>query len=95
MMRSVSPAHPEFERYKGQTLGDKSQRLELNDLISAYCINSAYQCWLEGITGSLEKGKSADFVILDRDIRAIPAEEISELEVVQTYFKGRLVYERG
>lgn len=95
MMRSVSPAHPEFERYKGQTLGDKSQRLELNDLISAYCINSAYQCWFEGITGSLEKGKSADFVILDRDIRAIPAEEISELEVVQTYFKGRLVYERG
>lgn len=92
MLRTVCPIHPEYEIYKGQSLGEEKEKLELDDLIKGYCIESARQCWLEDITGSLEVGKSADFVILDRDIKAIPAEQIGDITVEQTYFKGKKVY---
>jgi len=48
----------------------------------------------EGIKGSLEAGKLADFVILDRDIMAAPEDELRAARVIRTYVSGRLVYER-
>jgi predicted amidohydrolase YtcJ len=44
--------------------------------------------------GSLEVGKQADFVILDRDIMKIPKEEIKATEVLKTYSSGMLVFEK-
>lgn len=93
MLRTVSPAHPEYELYKGQSLGEEKEKLQLRDLIEGYSIASAYQCWLEDVTGSLEVGKSADFIILDADIDAVEAARIADIKVQQTYFKGRKVYE--
>ena len=43
---------------------------------------------------SLEAGKKADLVVLDRDLFAIPADEISEASVDMTIFDGRIVYEK-
>ena len=93
MLRTVSPAHPEYELYKGQSLGEEKEKLQLRDLIEGYSIASAYQCWLEDVTGSLEVGKSADFIILDADIDAVEAARIADIKVQQTYVKGRKVYE--
>ncbi len=49
--------------------------------------------------GSLEVGKSADFIVLDRDILAIAAgghpESVAEAHVLSTWFQGKEVYKRG
>jgi predicted amidohydrolase YtcJ len=48
---------------------------------------------LEKEQGSIEVGKRADFVVLDRDLFAGPASAINEAKVVMTVFGGRNVYE--
>ena len=47
-----------------------------------------------GSSGSIEVGKRADLVILDRNLFEIPASEISDATVVETIFDGRTVYKR-
>lgn len=65
----------------------------LKEAIASLTIGTAYQCFLEDVTGSLEVGKSADLVLLDNDIESVPVEEIHDLNAVKTIFKGRIVYE--
>ena len=47
----------------------------------------------EEYTGSIEKGKSAELVVLDSDIEATPAEEIYKIRISKTFFKGNKVYD--
>jgi len=47
---------------------------------------------LDDKQGSIEPGKRADFVVLDRNLFEIPSSEISEAEVTMTVFDGRTVY---
>ena len=47
----------------------------------------------ESELGSLEPGKLADVVVLDRDYLTVPEEEISELKVVMTMVGGKIVYQ--
>lgn len=92
MTRTITPAHPEYETYKGLSLGAEEEKVSLKEMVEGYTISSAYQCFLEDITGSLEMGKSADFVILDRNIRETKPEELGNIQVKQTWFKGKVVY---
>lgn len=62
------------------------------EAIKAFTIGGAYQYHEEDITGSIEVGKSAELVILDRDLEATPVDEIYATKVVETVFKGRTVY---
>ena len=48
----------------------------------------------ESFKGSLEEGKAADFVILDKDIMTIPEEDIPAVKVLATYLGGEVVFER-
>src|SRR5258706_5914783 len=61
--------------------------------IRFYTINNAYLLFRESETGSLEKGKRADLIILDRDLLTCPENEISQAQVLQTYLDGQLIYE--
>jgi hypothetical protein len=56
--------------------------------------DAAWQCHSEHEIGSLEAGKYADFIILDKDPRAVPPTEISKIKVLQTWMGGRKVYEQ-
>jgi predicted amidohydrolase YtcJ len=72
------------------------ERLTIRDLIDAYTINGARAMGRSDEFGSLEVGKSADFIVLNQDILALADAgrpgEISKTKVLETWFKGREVY---
>jgi hypothetical protein len=69
-----------------------AEAIGLAEAIAAYTIGSAYVNSLEAETGSIEVGKRADLVVLERNLFAIPPAEISETEVAATLFSGRVVH---
>jgi predicted amidohydrolase YtcJ len=77
----------------GPTLNE-NERVELAAMIDAYTINAAWVMHHENITGSIEVGKRADLVVLDRDLFAVPASEINEAKVVMTLLDGMTVWPR-
>ena len=62
------------------------------EAIRASTLGSAHVLKLEDVTGSIEIGKAADMIVLDRDITAIPATEIKDTKVMRTVFAGETVY---
>lgn len=73
----------------------EDEALTREQMLRMYTINNAYACWQEDVRGSLEAGKLADFVVLDRDILECPPEEVAELKVLATYVEGEQVFERS
>jgi hypothetical protein len=71
-----------------------SERVDLDTMIAAYTINGAYQMKLENQQGSIEVGKRADLIVLDRNLFEIPSSEISDAKVTMTVFDGRTVYRK-
>ena len=61
-------------------------------MLAAYTIQGACVQHQEGFTGSIEAGKAADLVVLDRNLFAIPMEEISEARVLLTLLAGEEVW---
>jgi predicted amidohydrolase YtcJ len=74
---------------------NENERVDLATMIEAYTINGAYQMKLDNVQGTIEVGKRADLVVLDRNLFEIPASEISDAQVVMTIFEGRTVYEQA
>ena len=68
------------------------ERISLRSAIEAATISSAYASFMENETGSLEVEKLADLIILDRDLFALPPEEINKVNVLSTYLEGYEVY---
>ncbi len=68
------------------------QEISLEEAVKAYTINAAYVMRQESLVGSLEVGKLADFIILDRNIFEISAGEIGGTKVEATYLEGEKVY---
>jgi len=68
------------------------QSLTLGEALAAYTSGSAYVNHLDDQTGTIEPGKLADLVVLDRDPFAHPTTEIAGTAVVSTYVQGDLVY---
>ena len=68
------------------------ERISLADAISAYTINGAYVNFMEDESGSIEVGKYADLIVIDRNLFKIPETEISEANVVLTMLDGEMIY---
>ena len=66
--------------------------MTLPAMLAAYTINGAYGMHQEEQTGSLEVGKFADLVILEKNLFEIPVDEIGKVRVVRTILAGKTVY---
>ena len=71
----------------------KAESLSVREAIGLYTSEAGYFSFDEENLGTIEPGKYADLVVLDRDITAIPAEEIQDARVLMTIVDGRVVYE--
>lgn len=82
---------PDVEpQYHGKLSEDRG--LSRAAVLRAITLNSSYELHQERDTGSLEVGKLADFIILDRDFLTIPAEDIANIHVLTTVVGGTTVY---
>ena len=68
------------------------ERIDLPAILAAYTINGAYLNHEEKETGSIELGKAADLIVLDRDVFKIPRDKIHEARVVWTLLEGQEVF---
>ena len=69
-----------------------TERMSLEDMLASFTINGAYANFVENETGSIEAGKKADLVILERNLFDHPASEIADTKVLMTLFEGQTVY---
>lgn len=79
--------HPELP-----VLRPYEEKLTVDDGIASYTINNAYQMHMEDKLGSIEVGKYADLVILEKNIFDIPVSEIHKVKVCETIMDGKTVY---
>ncbi len=75
----------------GRVLGEH-QRISVMEAIKAVTINGAYQYFEEDTKGSIEEGKLADLVILDKNPLAIDKEEIENIKVLETIKEGNTIF---
>jgi predicted amidohydrolase YtcJ len=67
------------------------EKMTAIEAFASFTIDAAYSGHQENLLGTLEPGKKADFIILDRDIFAIDDSEIWQIEVEQTWVNGQRV----
>lgn len=82
-------------RVPGATEGEllaPDERITLPQAIENYTLNAAFAAHREDRSGSLKVGKSADLVVLDRDLFKIPENEIAKTKVLLTLFAGEAVH---
>ena len=68
--------------------------LTREETLHSFTLAAAYAALQEDRLGSLEPGKWADFIVVDRDFFVIPEAEIDDIQVLQTWVGGEMVYER-
>jgi predicted amidohydrolase YtcJ len=92
---AVNRAAPAQELPEGETYPPfyPEQALTLAEALTAYTAGTAWVNHLDDVTGTVEVGKYADLVVLDRDPFTRPADEIGDARVRRTYVEGRLVFD--
>ena len=82
-------------RTRGGNYLCRDEAVPVMDAIKAYTWNAAYLEGSEDTKGSIEPGKHADFVVLDRDITTVDPEDIIDTKVLMTVIGGEVVYDRS
>jgi predicted amidohydrolase YtcJ len=99
-MRATNPYNPFWgmwvaitrkPRWTDQIL-HPSESITRAQALRLYTINNAYLSFEEKQKGSLESGKLADFILIDRDILTCPTDQIKDIKVEATYLGGRRIY---
>lgn len=70
------------------------EAIDLKTMLQAYTLNAARAMGLERQVGSLEVGKQADMIVLDRDVLSLAPEALRDTQVLQTWFAGKRIYAR-
>ena len=71
------------------------QAILLKDALKAYTMGPAIACGDEKHCGSLEPGKYADFIVLDRDIFNVTSQQLLDTKVMKTILNGKVVFSRS
>ena len=83
------------KNYDGSPAGaDNNENITLEEALTANTLGSARVYGREHELGTLEAGKLADVIVLDRDLFAIPADEIKDAKVILTIMDGQVTFER-
>ena len=96
VVSTVNPFHTLWWVTSGKVFSDEvSIRTPVSreDALIAHTRSNAYLMFKEKDIGSLEIGKWADMIVLDRDYLAVPVDEIREITPIQTFLGGRLVFD--
>nr|WP_092276164.1 MULTISPECIES: amidohydrolase [unclassified Duganella] len=72
----------------------KNQAMTMLEAFRCFTLDAAYAANQDKVIGSLEPGKWADFILVDRDIFKIAPEQLGKTQVLQTWMGGRKVYGR-
>jgi predicted amidohydrolase YtcJ len=99
-LKSVNPYNPFLGMSvsitrKGKYFPQKlrpEQALTREQAIRFYTMNNAHLMFMENEVGSLEKGKLADFIVLDRDILTCPEDQIASTQCLETFVAGKQVH---
>ncbi|MBK0420003.1 amidohydrolase [Leucobacter sp. CSA1] len=70
------------------------QALSLEEALEVLTVNGARMIGVDDVTGTLTPGRSADFILLDRDPFSLDVAELGSLAVTETWFAGRRVFAR-
>jgi predicted amidohydrolase YtcJ len=84
----------------GKSLGDlqmygDDNLLNRNEVLRLWTVNGAASTMEESTKGSLEPGKLADLVVLDRDFFTVPDDQLRKIESLMTIVDGEIAYARG
>ena len=82
--RNADPAYP--------GVLSANQAITLEQALPIFTVNGARSLGMGGQTGCLKTGNWADFIVLDRPVQDMTADEIASIEVRQTIWKGRIVH---
>ena len=80
---------------EGDEVLNPDERVDLETMLAAYTLEDAYLQHEDDVTGSIEVGKAADLVILDRNLFETPPREIGNAKVLLTFLAGDEVYRAG
>ncbi len=102
-LRSINPYNPFLGMWVTLTRRSRWSDTQLHpeeaitreQAIRFYTKNNATLLFLDQATGSLEPGKLADLIVLDRDIMECEVDAIQETQVLSTYVGGKLVYSQN
>jgi predicted amidohydrolase YtcJ len=70
------------------------ERVSLARALDAFTLGAAYAGFAESRIGSLEPGKWADFIIVDRDVAAVDPQSLAATQVLETWIAGSKVWSK-
>ncbi len=91
---NVTPPEPLLGIHAAVNLPNEEQRLTAAEALRMMTIDAAWAGFNERRHGSISPGKEASFVVLDRDLLAVPPHEIRNVQVMETWSRGRRVWQR-
>jgi predicted amidohydrolase YtcJ len=91
----VTPMGPTLGIHSAVNHPVESHRVEVMDALKMFTVNGAFAVFEEKEKGSLEVGKLADIVILDKDILSVPKAEIKDITAATTIKSGCVLYHTG
>ena len=97
---AVTPSNPFYTlgfAVTGRMIGGRKvnrQTITREEALIAHTRSNAWFIFQESNLGSIQPGKYADLVVLDRDYLTVPAEQIKDIKPVMTILGGKIVYQR-